>query len=443
MVKTLKKVTEQYEVLPYPSVDPEKEKTEFHATNFDKFDIISHFCFEGQAPFLKPNFRALVAGGGTGNATITLAESLRDYGGKVVHVDLSSASIKLAKKRAEIRRLDNIEWVLCSIEDLPQKKLGVFDYINCTGVLHHLENPQQGLSILSHHLADHGSMLIMLYAPYGRMPIYMLQSLMKLINHDAKDIDEEIMRCRHILAELPQTHWFYHADKMFLHEILSNEGLYDLLLHAQDRAYSVDEIYDLANSAKLHVGDFVDSLTQHGNAIYDPENFVTDKETRNMFDGFSVQKKRSVAELMYARMPMHHVYLHKQETSTPSLNDLDMVPYISVSCHQDLVPQILTAMSDIDELITINGNAGAFSFQNQKYMREIFKEVDGQQTLRKIYKKVMKDNKNDKSLNIDTLGHVFSQIFEPLNEQNWLFLKQKNIPKFQTIQQMTDRVGHL
>jgi len=97
-------------------------------------------------------------------------------------------------------------------------------------------------------------------------------------------------------------------------------------------------------------------------------------------------------------------------------------------------------MSATEELITINGNAGAFSFQNQKYMREIFKEVDGQQTLRKIYKKVMKDNKKDKSLNFDSLGTIFSQIFEALNEQNWMFLKQKNIPSFQTIQQMTNRV---
>ena len=54
---------------------------------------------------------ALVAGGGTGDATIFLAEQLRGTNAEVVHLDMSQASIALAQARAQIRGLDNITWV--------------------------------------------------------------------------------------------------------------------------------------------------------------------------------------------------------------------------------------------------------------------------------------------------------------------------------------------
>ena len=41
---------------------------------------------------------------------------------------------------------------------------GKFDLIQCSGVLHHLSNPQEGLNILSEALAEKGGAAIMVYA---------------------------------------------------------------------------------------------------------------------------------------------------------------------------------------------------------------------------------------------------------------------------------------
>ena len=41
---------------------------------------------------------------------------------------------------------------------------GKFDLIQCSGVLHHLSNPQEGLNILSEALAEEGGAAIMVYA---------------------------------------------------------------------------------------------------------------------------------------------------------------------------------------------------------------------------------------------------------------------------------------
>ena len=50
-----------------------------------------------------------------------------------------------------------------------------FDHIVCTGVLHHLPDPGAGLRALRDVLEPDGAMHLMVYAPYGRAGVYMLQ----------------------------------------------------------------------------------------------------------------------------------------------------------------------------------------------------------------------------------------------------------------------------
>jgi ubiquinone/menaquinone biosynthesis C-methylase UbiE len=87
---------------------------------------INHYCYRGRRDFRK-GFRVLIAGGGTGDALIYLAEQLRETDARLVYLDISEASMAIAKKRAEIRNLDRIEWVSGSILDLPRLGLGPFD----------------------------------------------------------------------------------------------------------------------------------------------------------------------------------------------------------------------------------------------------------------------------------------------------------------------------
>ncbi len=140
----LPEVRRQYEDLPYPPRDPLDEKTRLIRTWLDELPMINHYCYGGRQTF-RDGFRALVAGGGTGDATILLAEQLLGTGAEIVHVDLSAASIDVARRRAGVRGLDNIRWVHESLLGLPALGLGKFDYINCAGVLHHLADPDAGV----------------------------------------------------------------------------------------------------------------------------------------------------------------------------------------------------------------------------------------------------------------------------------------------------------
>jgi ubiquinone/menaquinone biosynthesis C-methylase UbiE len=67
---------------------------------------------------------------------------------------MSTAARQVAEARAEVRGLTNITWVTASIMELPTLGLGKFDYIECCGVLHHLESTAAGLIALKIVLKD-------------------------------------------------------------------------------------------------------------------------------------------------------------------------------------------------------------------------------------------------------------------------------------------------
>ena len=70
-------VREQYEAYPYPARDPKDERKRLIVGSPSNLAEIDHYVFAGRGDFAAP-FRALVAGGGTGDAAIMLAQQLQD-----------------------------------------------------------------------------------------------------------------------------------------------------------------------------------------------------------------------------------------------------------------------------------------------------------------------------------------------------------------------------
>ena len=163
----MNEVAEQYEAYPYPERDPADERKRLITGSPSHPLEIDHFVYGGMRDWAQP-LRALVAGGGTGDALIQMAAVLTSAGRpyEITYLDLSQASRKVAEARAEVRGLKGIKFVTGSLLDAPE--LGQFDYIDCCGVLHHLPDPQEGFDALGRALAPTGGMGLMVYAPYGR-----------------------------------------------------------------------------------------------------------------------------------------------------------------------------------------------------------------------------------------------------------------------------------
>src|ERR687896_2334864 len=89
-------------------------------------------------------------------------------------IDVSPTSLEHTQALKGKYNLTNLDPQMLPIEkvsDLDQQ----FDHIVCTGVLHHLVDPDAGLRALASMLKPDGTMYLMVYAPYGRTGVHMIQ----------------------------------------------------------------------------------------------------------------------------------------------------------------------------------------------------------------------------------------------------------------------------
>lgn len=325
----LASVREQYEDLPYPPRNPADEYKTLQNPFIDALDLVNHYAFDGRL-ILHNNFMALVAGGGTGDAAIYLAEQLRDTGGRVSYVDISARSMGIAQARARVRGLTNIDWHHGSLLDLPKMGLGRFDYINCCGVLHHLTEPEAGLAALEAVLAPDGVIGLMVYGAIGRIGVYHVQHMLRLLTAPEQSASEKLEICRRLLAELPKSNFFSHSSAYFTGGIgqYGDAELYDLFLHSQDRAYTVPQLYDFLGSAGLKPSGFV-AGGGIAKALYAPESYTQDALLASRYRMLPEAERYALAELLSGAIIMHLFYATREARPVPSPRDPEMVPFLS------------------------------------------------------------------------------------------------------------------
>lgn len=296
------RVRGQYEAYPYPHRRPADEARRLVVGSPSHVLEINHYLFAGRRN-LASSFRVLFAGGGTGDGAIMLAQQLAWAGGdaEVVHLDVSKASQTIARARAAARGLENIRFIAGSLVDLPSLGLGSFDYIDCCGVLHHLESPEAGLAALVSVLADGGGLGLMVYGRLGRSGVYDVQAMLKMI--DGLDGDPaRVARAKRLLADLPETNQLKRNPFVRDHLQGDDAGLYDLLLHSRDRAYTVPEVVALLESAGLTPTAWIEP------GRYDPASYLRNSDIKKRAAALSPADRAAFAELLAGNMKQHVVY---------------------------------------------------------------------------------------------------------------------------------------
>ena len=429
----LPEVRNQYEALPYPPCNPQDDRKRLVLTWLEDLPMINHYCFAGKQSF-QNGFRALVAGGGTGDATIFLAEQLRHTDAQVVHLDMSEASIALAKERAQIRGLSNIRWVHDSLLNLPAlaAELGKFDYINCSGVLHHLADPDLGFKALLSVLKDDGAIGLMVYATSGRTGVYQMQELMRLVNGSEADAQRKIANTRELLASLPATNWFLRSEDLHHDHKAGDAGLYDLLLHSQDRSYSVGELFDWlggeADGARSGHGmhlEFTD--VQRGRTPYLPHMVLGAKPPpmAAALRKLPRRKQYEMAELMTGSIITHSLYATRNADCTAPYGDAAYVPFFY---HEPLTGEVAAQVFGSNKgqpFMLRHQHSGVSVMVNPgKYGAKILALIDGQKTFGEIFEQ-FRAAWHGKAAAPDnaTLFADFAESFDVLNALDRLLLR--------------------
>jgi ubiquinone/menaquinone biosynthesis C-methylase UbiE len=419
-------VRAQYEALPYPPRDPSQEMRELRRTWLDDLPMINHYCFEGAETFSN-RFRVLVAGGGTGDATVFLAEQLRDTNAEIVHLDFSAASIAIARERAQKRGLSNITWIHDSLLHLPTIDVGKFDYINCVGVLHHLPDPDAGLKALRAVLSERGAMGVMVYATYGRTGVYQMQSLMQLINAgESADHQEEIDHTRQVLGALPASNWFKRGETLVNDHRESDAGLYDLLLHSQDRAFTVGQLYEwLVDGHGFNI-EFSD--VDNGRSAYLPHLLMGSKPPPVLarIRALPIRRQYQIAELLHGRVQTHSFYLTRSAACRAQYGDADCIPLLF---HEPVTGPELAAVfsrSNGQPFVLDHAHTGvSVSIGPGKFGPAILRHIDGVNSFRKIFTLVRRDPAfRTLAPKDDVLFADFQPIYETLNALERLLLRK-------------------
>ena len=287
-------VQDFYERYPYPQPvddldnyrrlwsDPQRRRAEFH------------LFWPGRA--FREDFSILVAGCGTSQAA---KYALRWPNAHVIGIDFSEKSIRCTEALKRKYQLANLELKQLAVERATE--LGrTFDQIISTGVLHHLLDPAAGLGALRSLLNPDGAMHIMLYAPYGRTGIYMLRDFCRRVGIHATD--QGIRDVIVALGSLPPNH---PLCNLFRDSPDSRDEatLADALLHPQDRAYSVDQLFDFVEANGLRFSRW---MTQ---ASYSPLCGVMPRIPQLSRDALSMRQRYAAVELLRGTMARHSAIL--------------------------------------------------------------------------------------------------------------------------------------
>lgn len=328
----MSEVKAQYETFPYPARDPADEAKRLITGSPSHVLEIDHFLFQGRRDWTKP-LRALIAGGGTGDGLIQLAQQMKDTGraAEITYIDLSTASRAIAEERARLRGLRNIRFVTGSLLDAASH--GQFDYIDCCGVLHHLPDPAAGFAALLAALAPGGGMGFMVYAPYGRAGVYPLQEAFGAL-YAGLPPEARLKAAKEVVANLPEGHPFKSNPNLGDHKD-SDAGFYDLLLHSQDRAFDVTALVGMLEDTGWALSGFALPV------LYDLSRITA------VPDHLSATARMALAEKLRGTIKTHVGYATRATEARPPATGRDraLIPHLKGLRAPDLARAIASGQA--------------------------------------------------------------------------------------------------
>lgn len=233
-------VQQQYNQFPYPRwLDiGYNEPSDYAQALRQTFPNSAHLLPKALQPF-----QALIAGCGTGRHAIRLAKYFPSV--QVTALDLSHTALAYAATKAAQHNEVDIEFIqgdLLQVQKLQQQ----YDLIECSGVLHHMKHPSEGLHALVQQLKLGGVIKIALYSATARREITQLRQLLKE-NLPKNAMDIRLMREALLQNALPGN-W---QSILKSADFYSTSACRDLLFHEQEHVFTVQELPDFLSQAGL------------------------------------------------------------------------------------------------------------------------------------------------------------------------------------------------
>ena len=171
----IEKIRQQFDYAPFPRIPLEKSPESDYEFLY-LHNLVTAYYFRNRKVVNTEGKLILDAGCGSGYKSLVLAQA--NPGSKIVGIDLSEESVKLARHRLQYHGFENAEFYAIKTEELPSLGLQ-FDYINADEVLYILPDAIAGLQAMKSVLAPDGIIRTNLHSANGRAGVFRAQAVFK------------------------------------------------------------------------------------------------------------------------------------------------------------------------------------------------------------------------------------------------------------------------
>lgn len=263
---------------------------------------------------IPPNPRIWIAGCGRNQAVITALEFPE---AEIFGSDISGPSLDACTAMSQELAVSNLELRQESINGTRYRER--FDYIICTGVIHHNADPEASLKHLAQALKPAGVLELMVYNRYHRLETSAFQKALRLLagtTGKKTNYDEELSLARTLVEQYPVQGLMSKALQSLKGG--PDEQIADTLMQPVEHSYTVESLEQMAAQCGLEL--LLPSISPWDKAsgtlswnLRFPQN-----EIQKMYDELPDSRRWQITNLlMFEKSPFLWFYLKRKDSPLP------------------------------------------------------------------------------------------------------------------------------
>jgi SAM-dependent methyltransferase len=262
---------------------------------------------------IRRNPRVWVAGCGTNQAVFT---ALRFPGGTVSGSDLSEVSLETAASTARMVGVSNLQLKQESLNDVGYQ--AEFDYVLCTGVIHHNADPAATLVRLAESLKPDGILELMVYNRFHRALPVAFQKVIRLLRTGSErpDFESDLRLAKTVIngmtAPGEMTRFLEHFKQC------SEAELADVLLQPLEHSFTLSSFMDLLQKCGLELVAPCINIFDKTRETYQWNMEFADASLQARYDRLSDAERWQISNyLMFDKSPMLWFFVRRTGQAGP------------------------------------------------------------------------------------------------------------------------------
>lgn len=328
-----------------------------------------------------------VAGCGTNQALFT---ALKFPQAKVLATDISTQSLEVCRANAQQIGVTNLQLEEKSLNDIEYED--AFDYIICTGVVHHNANPEATLHKISRALKRNGVLELMVYNYFHRIMNVACQKAIRNFYDAASaiDIDLELKLLKQLVADFQYNNLMgnFIKGRAKMHEA----EMTDDLVQPVEYSYTIESLNELAGNCNLEFLSNCQNQFDELNNAYTWNMQFKDSYLRDLYNSLPDVKRWQISNLLlFNESPMLWFYFQRKDSDIMRNTEQQLCDTFLATRFRKHSFQVSNYFLNIDGKYKLNSKGVQHPLDNNitaPILREIYKIADPAYTMKEIFSRL-------------------------------------------------------